>query len=760
MSSAPDVPAPETEVAIAMRRAMQAEANAALAEARVLQQWNMVQAIVAKPPTERQIDELENAKAALDFAKSAHARAAAACIRLEAELADAKAAVKPYMVSSDAASLLPLAASSQRLNAAEECDEREPGVAQACEYFEKKSKSSSSSFSSSPPSSCASSSRPCSLTSQECAHVGISQMVRSCTASFYFHFSLPNHYFRCSFHCFPAPCLQLISVPAQATSVMSNAPPSAAAAQSPSGGAIQIFIKTATDKIITLDVESSDSISSLKASIQSKEGTPPELQRLIFAGKILQDQHTLADCSIQNRALLHFVLCADVGPGPMQIFVATCSGRTIALDFVPSESIASIKIKVRDLLCIPLDQQRLYFFLNQLHDDRSLAECNIFAGYTLSLRQREVHRSGLIRIIFAGLGGSCVELDVEPHDWISIVKRKYHDRTGVSPDSQRLSFQGRRLDDNRTLADYNIQDYDILNFRISMRGDIGVFVDADGVCDTTGSPVAHAPGADLLRSALMSAITTITAADVTALAHAVLAPSSRPPRSDVHFGNDDVLSPASITELVEIVDSAWAHGQPSGVDQAYIDASASVSACAAATNAEAAGVAAGSTRTDYRYLLGAATVARVLGDAGVSAVLDALEAVRGESEGVAPLRVSDVVFALRRTESRASAADAKWIGFHYDSAGLTAQIPLGVVAVSCDDGSDNASTEGGRTVYALASGSLLVPERVAGRVLAHHGDVAHGVTRLSAGVRYGFYALVSRAAAAGADAADDCRDSQ
>ena len=73
--------------------------------------------------------------------------------------------------------------------------------------------------------------------------------------------------------------------------------------------------------------------------------------------------------------------------------------------------------------------------------------------------------------------------------------------------------------------------------------------------------------------------------------------------------------------------------------------------------------------------------------------------------------------------------------FAYDPTGLTAQIPIG----------DGAATAGGRTVYALPSGELLVPERVAGRVLAHHGDVAHGVTQLTAGVRYGFYALVARA---------------
>jgi hypothetical protein len=184
------------------------------------------------------------------------------------------------------------------------------------------------------------------------------------------------------------------------------------------------------------------------------------------------------------------------------------------------------------------------------------------------------------------------------------------------------------------------------------------------------------------------------------------------------------------------------------------------SAFAAATNAEAAGVVAGSSRTDFRFLLGAATVERVFCAASVDAILCALEAVRGVQHGVAPLRVSDIAFALRRTEARAEAA--QWINFHYDSAGLTAQIPLGVVDIDRDYGDQNEAAndtraQGGRTVYALPSGALLVPERVAGSVLAHHGDVAHGVTRLGAGVRYGFYALVSRAAAGAAPvAAENC----
>ena len=208
---------------------------------------------------------------------------------------------------------------------------------------------------------------------------------------------------------------------------------------------MQIHVMTLTGKALKLEVEPSDFVENLKANI-NKQGIPQHQQCLVFAGKQLEEGHTLSEYTIQKGSILQLVRC---------VFVSTEKGKTVTTVSVqPLDTIKDVKTQIWSKTGVPLHLQCLEFNGNQLKDDGTTLDQNgITAGCTLHLHSVQIS----VKTTNVQTGTqSTIKVTVDANETFDDVKAKVQDQLGIPPEQQCLICSGYVIEKNN--ATYRVFD--------------------------------------------------------------------------------------------------------------------------------------------------------------------------------------------------------------------------------------------------------------------------------------------------------------
>uniref|UniRef100_A0A5B7BFA4 Ubiquitin-like domain-containing protein n=1 Tax=Davidia involucrata TaxID=16924 RepID=A0A5B7BFA4_DAVIN len=212
--------------------------------------------------------------------------------------------------------------------------------------------------------------------------------------------------------------------------------------------AMKLFVNIPSNhKTIEVEVKTHDTIQNIKSLIQAKEGIQSDQYTLISAGKLLEDNRTLAGLKIQGGATLHLVFNPrDV----LSVSVKMPTGEIVKPEVKVLYTIRDVKTIVGSLVGFPVSDQDLFYAGKQLEDWKTLAYYNIKEESILEMLL------STFQIFIKNCSGKTVTLDVCQQDTVKDVKNKIFHKSGTPVNVQSLVFAGKSLQDGRDLASYNI----------------------------------------------------------------------------------------------------------------------------------------------------------------------------------------------------------------------------------------------------------------------------------------------------------------
>lgn len=231
-----------------------------------------------------------------------------------------------------------------------------------------------------------------------------------------------------------------------------------------------IFVRTVNGRYVPFEVETNDSILMLKKEIEKKFDVPFDQLDFYYRNQELEDDKTFQDYSIQNESIIQMKLKM---PENMFVCIKSVKGEKVIIDVQPTEKVEKVKTKIKEILNIEENQQRLIFDGQQLDDNLELFDYSITNGSEILLAPLIKSR---FQIFIKIKCSQKFSIDVDKSFRIKDVKEIINEKEGIDINKQRLFMDNKQLDDDKSLESLSIKKDSILNLIVISEDGMMIFV--------------------------------------------------------------------------------------------------------------------------------------------------------------------------------------------------------------------------------------------------------------------------------------------
>ena len=231
---------------------------------------------------------------------------------------------------------------------------------------------------------------------------------------------------------------------------------------------ILIYIKFLPEEILKFSFLPSTKIGFIKEKIYERVFFLPETQILLFNNKELNNNKNLSDYYITNKSTLKVNFISKNG---IVIFIKRPNEKIFPFDISISETILNLKKKISKEEDIPVDNLEMEYNNIKLDNKKALLDYNIPSQ---SIIEAYFYNNDGFQLFVKTLTGKTITLSAQPYYKVIYIKEMIKLREGIPMDEQRLVFSGIALEDNRTIAYFDIQKESTIHLVLRLRGGKGI----------------------------------------------------------------------------------------------------------------------------------------------------------------------------------------------------------------------------------------------------------------------------------------------